>query len=285
MTAALTRRVNRGGGHSYELDGHKVPGVTSVLSDGIPKPALVPWAGGSVAAFVAERLDIDVDGGHVGADQLVEALRTLGKKNRTNRWPADGSVSRLALIETLKGVMWEERDAAARRGTEVHRLAEQLIAGHEVDVPEVLAGHVDSYIQFLDDWHAHPVLVEAVVVNRAHHWMGTIDMVADLADGLRWLLDIKTTRSGIFPETAVQLAAYRNAETYFDADGQEQPMLKVDRVGAIWVRADGYDLIPVDAGPDTYKVFRYAQRIAQFQTETGAALIGDALTPRSEEAS
>jgi hypothetical protein len=245
----------------------------------------VPWAGSTVAAYVAERLDIDTDGGHVGADTLVAALRTLGKKNRFNKWPADGTVSRLALIETLKGVMWEERDQAARRGTEVHSLAEQLIAGVEVDVPEVLAGHVDSYIRFLDDWHAQPVLVEAVIVNRTHRYMGTIDMVADLADGLRWLLDIKTTRSGIYPETAVQLAAYRNAETYLDADGQEHPMPKVDRCAGIWVRADGYDLVPVDAGPDTYKVFRYAQRIAQFQTDTGATLIGDALTPPIQEAS
>jgi recombinational DNA repair protein RecT len=79
------------------------------------------------------------------------------------------------------------------------------------------------------------------------------------------LLDIKTTRSGIFGEVGLQLAAYRNAEFYIDADGKEQPMPRTTWAGAIWVRADGYDLVPVESGPDVYRVFRYAQQIAQFQ--------------------
>lgn len=281
--SGLTRRINRGRGHSYELDGERVAGVTTILSEGFPKPALIDWAARTVAEYVAERLDVDVDDGHVGADTLVDALRTLGRGNRYNRWPADGTVSRLALIETLKGAHREDRDAAARRGTEVHRLASELVAGLEVDVPSELAGHVDSYIRFLDAWHVAPVLVEAVVINRAHHWMGTLDLVADLADGLRWLLDIKTTRTGVYPESALQLAAYRNAEHYLDDNGTEQPMPKVDRVGAVWVRADGYDLIEVDAGPDTYRTFRHVQRIARFRTDDGDPVIGEALQPPTRQ--
>jgi hypothetical protein len=279
----LTRRINRGGGHSYELDGAPVDGVTTILSNGIPKPALIGWAAKSIAEYVGERLDIDADNGHVAADRLVDALRQIGTRNRYNRWPTDGSTSRLALVETLKAVHWAERDAAARRGGEVHRLAEQLVAGIEVNVPDELAGHVDSYIQFLDDWQARQLLVEAVVINRVHHWMGTLDLIAELADGFRWLLDIKTTRSGVYPETALQLAAYRNAEHYLDGDGTEHPMLKVDQVGAVWVRADGYDLVPVDAGPATYRTFRHVQRVAEFQTVTGDDVVGAAIPPPTRQ--
>lgn len=273
------RRIKAGSGHRYELDDTKVLGVTSVLNEAIPKPALTYWAAGAVANFVAERLDVDADTNHVGADRLVSALRLLGAKNRYNRWPKDDSISRLALAETLKATVWEDRDAGANRGHEVHTLAEHLVVGEEVDVPDTLIGYVDAYVAFLSDWDVKPILVEPVVINRTHQWMGTADLVADLVDGFRWLLDIKTGRSGIYPETALQLAAYRNAETYLDPDGEEQEFPKVDKVGAIWVRADGYDLIPVDAGPDTYRVFRHAQRIAQWQTETGKAAVGEAIRP------
>ena len=95
---------------------------------------------------------------------------------------------------------------------------------------------------------------------------------------MRGLLDIKTTRSGIYGETALQIAAYRNAEFYLDADGEEQPMPAVDACGAIWVRADGYDLIPVDASPTTFRTFLYVQQVAKF-TANSADLVLPALEP------
>ena len=130
--------------------------------------------------------------------------------------------------QLLKTAPDRDRDRMARRGTEVHGYAAQIIAGVEVDVPDDLVGHVDSYLKFLGDFDVQPILVEAVVGNRTHKWMGTLDLIADFNDGLRRLFDIKTARSGIFPTTALQLAAYRNAEFYLDADGNEQPMLAVD---------------------------------------------------------
>lgn len=274
-----TQRINSGNGHWYKLDGEKVDGVTTVLGNGIPKPALVGWAAKSIAEYVGERLDIDPDTNSVRADNLVRALAKIGEKNRYNKWPNDGTPSRLAIIETLKGVHWEDRDQAARRGTEVHGYADKLAHGEEVTVPDELLGHVDSYLKFLDDWDVEALIVEAVVGHRAHRWMGTLDLIARLNDGHVWLLDLKTSRSGIYGETALQMAAYRHAEFYIDPDGNEQPMPAVDRVGAIWCRADGYDLIPVDAGPETYRLFRYAQQIAKFTTTTAKELVLPALQP------
>jgi hypothetical protein len=255
MTAATRRLEGRGGGHTYRLDGEKVDGVTTVLGNGIPKEALVPWASKVCATIVRDK------------------------------WDALGDMQPDERFDFVKGAPSRDRDRGARRGTEVHGYAEQIINGQDVDVPDELVGHVDAYIKFLGDFDVHPILVEAVLGNRAHRWMGTLDLVADLNDGLRWLLDIKTTRSGIFPETAVQLAAYRNAEFYLDAAGHEQPMPAVQKVGAIWVRADGYDLIPVDAGPDVYRIFRHAQQIARFQTVTSKTVVGDAIQPPQQEAS
>jgi hypothetical protein len=260
------------------MDGDKVDGVTTVLSNGYPKPALVGWAAKTIAEFVGERLDIDPEIGTVGAIQLVAALKTIDLEQRKPRFPADGTVSRLAIIETLKGVHWRERDQAARRGTEVHGYGERLVHGEPVEVPEELDGHVQAYVKFLDEFQPEPVLVEVTVGHRTHRWMGTLDLIADINDE-RWLLDIKTTRSGIYPETALQLAAYRHAEFYLDPDGIEHPMIPVDRVGAIWVRADGYDLIEVDATLPTYTMYRYVQQVARFQTITGQEVILGTVQP------
>lgn len=273
-----TGRIDTANSHWYKMDGERVDGVTTILGNGIPRPTLVGWAAKSIAEFVGERITIDPHAGTVDATALARDLAAIGRENRYSKWPNDGSVSRLAFIETLKGVHRQDRDRAAKRGTEVHGLAERIAQGEEVDVPEELIGHVDSYIRFLDEWQVHPVIVEGVCGHRKHRWMGTFDLVADL-HGERWLLDLKTTRSGIYGETALQLAAYRHAEFYVDTEGNEHPMPAVERVGAVWCRADGYDLIPVEAGPDVYRMFQYAQMVARFTTDLSKSWVHPALQP------
>ena len=245
MTTPTTKRIDSGRGHWYKLDGQKVDGVTTILSNGVPKPALTAWAAREVATFAADNLDLI------------------------------GQLERDARIDLLKGAPYRDRDKAARRGTEVHALAEQLAHGNEVQVPDELTGHVDSYLQFLDDWDVQAEHIELDVGSRKHRYMGSLDMIATLADGKRWLLDIKTTRSGIYSEVALQLAGYRYAEFYVDSEG-ELPMPAVDACGAIWVRADGYDLIPVNSGPSTFRTFLYVQQVAHFAK--GETLVGDSLT-------
>jgi hypothetical protein len=252
--AALTKRIATGRGHTYKLDGQKVDGVTTIISDGVPKPALPNWAAREVATFAADNLD---------------TLTTLDRD---------------AAIDLLKGAPWRDRDRAARRGTEVHGLAERLIHGEEIEVPEELTGHVDAYLDFLDHWNPTAEHVELVVVNRRYRYMGTLDLIATLNDGQRWLLDIKTTRSGVFGEVALQLAAYRNAEICLDPNGDEQPMPEVDATGVIWVRADGYDLVPVDTNPNVFRAFLYAQQVGSF-CKTNRDLVGDALTPPTRSTS
>jgi hypothetical protein len=77
--------------------------------------------------------------------------------------------------------------------------------------------------------------------------------------GTRWLLDIKTARSGIFGETALQCCAYARAEVYLGDDGAEHDLaaLGIERVGAIHVRSDGWDLRPLVAGEEVWSTFRH----------------------------
>lgn len=235
------QRINTAKGHWYKLDGKKADGVTTLLGDGLRKKAIEAWGIKTVAEYVADNLED------------VYAMRSMGRE---------------AVVAALKQSPYSSRDAAAKRGTEVHKLAEQLTHGNEVEVPEELAGHVESYVKFLDEWQPKPVLVEATVASRKWSYCGTLDSVLDLPDGRRVIADIKTSRSGIFPETALQLAAYRYAEFYVDGQN-EKPMADLNITGAmgIWVRADGYDVLPIVADETQFNKFLHIAVGARWQKD------------------
>ena len=250
---APTRRINRGRGHSYLLDGEQADGVTTILGDGVPKRALINWAARVTAGYAVDHWD---------------ELAQVGPSER---------------LRSLENARFADRDEAANRGTQVHELASRLSTGEQVEVPEPLVGHVDSYLEFVRDWEPKELLVEAVVGSRKHRYMGTLDVIAALADGRTWVLDFKTNRSGVFPETALQLAAYANAEFYLGPDGSEIELPSVDAAGSVWVRADGYALHPVDISPETFRVFLYAQQVAHFVKADRGNYVGEALAPPVKE--
>ena len=145
--------------HRYKLDGAWVPGVTTLIGKGLPKPALPYWAARTVAEWVADNPD------------LTEDLKRMG-----GRGPA---------VAFLKELPWQKRDEAAIRGTDVHALAERLAHGEEVDVPEHLAAHVQGYVDWLDRTGAEPLLTERPVASRQWRYAGTFDLIARL-DGKVW---------------------------------------------------------------------------------------------------
>ncbi len=251
---SLTKRKHANG-HSYLVDGLYAPGVTTVNGAALAKGGLVPWATKACANEVL------------------------------NRWEELLGLTPSERFEIVRTAPERDRDEAARRGTEVHTLARKLLAGEEVEPPEEIAAHVDSYLRFLDEWQVREVLVETPVASRDPRYAGTLDMIADLADGQRWLVDLKTTRSGVYPENCLQLAAYRAAEFYVDAKGVEQPVPQVDATGVVWIRADGYDLIPVEAGSVEFRLFQMAIEIARLIDRNlreklgGRDRIGAALQP------
>jgi hypothetical protein len=213
--------------HRYKLDGEWVPGVTTILGNAIPKPGLTKWAAKSVAAYVASNRE------------TIEHLYGMGE---------------LPMVEALKNVPWQDRDEAANKGTAVHDFAERIINGEDVDVPEYLQGHVESCITFLETYDVRPVLVEACVGSRKHRYAGKLDLVAESTlGGPLSIMDYKTSRSGIYAETAYQLAAYAGAEFYGEG-GDEHPMdaLPITTAYGIHIRADGYDVLPLRFGPDVF---------------------------------
>jgi hypothetical protein len=254
------KRVQRGKNHHYQdAQGHRIPGVTTILGNGIPKPALINWAANATAEYAVDH------------------------------WDQLGDLAVAARLKTLQGARYETSDKAKKRGTEVHELGERLVKGEAVKtIPEELRGHCEAYVRFLDQFHVEPVLVEVVVVSYKYGYAGTLDLVADLATGPdgaseRWLLDLKTNEKGIFGETALQLAAYRYAEKYLDDNGVEQDMPRVERTGAILIGSDNAQLIPTESSVPQLKQFWYASQVAEFAAGS-RDLIGAPIEPRDPDA-
>ena len=239
MTPAPIRRVEgRSFGratHWYERvdDASRVDGTTTLLKNALPTPALIRWASNTTAEQAVDRWD---------------ELSQLGVTER---------------LKVLKGAAWEARDKAGLRGTELHAHAERLVHGEPVEVSDEQLPLVESAARFLDDWQVEPVLVERPVWNLRHGWAGTLDLVARIADGRTWILDYKTSK-GIYAEVSLQLACYAHAEGWADDDWQAHPLPRIDAGGAVHVRSDGYDLVPVDVSDAAYATFRHATVVARW---------------------
>jgi hypothetical protein len=235
---APIRRHDTAKGHYYkDATGQRVPGVTTLIGDGVPKPALINWAGNTTAEYAVDH------------------------------WDELGAMSPAQRLKKLQGCRYEEVDRAKNRGTEVHKAAEKLLAGESVQVPEEIAGHVEAYARFIDEFKVEPVHVEFSAVSYKWGYAGTADLCAWLTvprlGRVLTLDDLKTSRSGIFGETALQLAGYRYADKWI-VDGQEIDPVDVEHCFGIHARADGYDLVPVEVGEDEFKDFLYAQRVGRF---------------------
>ena len=234
-------RIDKGRNHHYvDQAGNKIPGVTSILGDGMPKPALLPWGIKSVSEYAV------------------------------NNWEELSKLPISDRLTTLKGSPYAERDAAANRGTEVHRFAEMLIKGEAVSPPLEIRPYVENYARFLDEWEVEPYLVEVSIVNHRVRYCGTLDMVVripKLGDGL-FIADIKTNRSGVYGETAFQLAAYANAERY-QQDGLEYDFPKgIERGFVIHVTAEACKLYELPITPKVFRQFCYVAEVAKAANES-----------------
>lgn len=249
MTKGLTRDAK----HVYQWNGGApLPSVTTIIGVVDKSGPLVGWAKRITAeAAVDHRAEI-------------EGWVTLSGR--------DGAIA------MLKTVAVAQRDKAANAGTDVHQLAEAIARGQEVLVPEELAPYIASYRGFLDDFGPEFLAAEEMVADLTHGYAGTLDAIARIA-GEVWMLDIKTSK-GVYPETALQLAAYGHAE-FIGRPGTEQKFRipEIDRWGVIHVRPEKYELIEMEVTRSTYGAFLAAKAIHDWR---GVASAGSAVQAPSQ---
>lgn len=230
MTADTYRR-NHGSGHSYTLDGKpKIKGVTTMMRG----------LGGPPESYFTE----------------------LTAGYAVDHWDELSQIPPSERIKQIAGAAKRRFTGATIRGSRVHRLAESLIHGDEVAVPDDIKGHVEACCQFLDDYNVQPLLVEPALFSRTHQYAGSADFFATVtkpheAGPVTVLGDYKTSASGPWGSMAFQLAGYRYADFYLDDDGEEQPVPDVDECWIVWLRGDGYDVYPMEVTPDIHRQLLY----------------------------
>lgn len=208
--------------HRYTLDGKPVPGVTTILGKGLPKPGLPYWAANTVAQYAVDHRDAD--------------------------------------YHELRRSPWAERDQAAVRGTTVHAYAEQLAHGEDVDVPAELAGYVQGAVDILDEYEVEPLYAEARLASRKHWYAGTADLFATVGLDV-WLLDWKTSK-GVHGDYFMQLAAYARADFLIDDTGREVAVPHVDRIGVVHLTPSGAELLPGPDIDAAFEAFLAVKNVA-----------------------
>jgi hypothetical protein len=246
--------------------------VTSLLKDGLPKPAITYWAVREAASWAVRERD---------------AWLPLAMRDEQ------------AAVDLVKGAPWRESSRAAARGSDIHRAAEQINLGGRPDVPPEIEPFVRQYQGFLEQHRPSFLLAEAAVFNLSWSYAGTLDAVVEL-DGQTFVLDVKTTdkRPEVesrppYPEVALQLAFYARAThvavlppervttgrgRYYvwDPGAEFEAMPKVSTSVALALVLSPVDwrLVPVRIDAEVWNCALAVREVARFQADVSKRVLG-----------
>lgn len=264
MSRAPKNAVATKKGRYYVKDDERFISVTNVIDTCINKPSLVGWAARTVA------------------EEAVAALadaRTALPLLRMSRTAPDDA------IKSLKGAPYAKKEKAASLGSAVHGLAEAHALGQELrEMDDDERAMVDNYLCYLEDYRPVIEASEATVASRTYGYAGTLDGLhrfptdIPVIGGHLGVVDYKTGQSGPYPEWALQLAAYANAECLWLPDGTEIPMPRVDAAVILRIRPDGYWVHPMRLDDVVFSAFTAAVSLARAMHDDADAWVGDALT-------
>jgi len=248
--------------------------VTTLIKEGLGTgKGLVYWNAKTPVAWAAEHLD---------------AFSALVKVDRDQA------------VKTAMDARWATSGKAAARGTDLHAAAEQLALGQTPDVEPHILPYLDQYQLFLEQHQPTFLMSEAPVYNLTNHYAGTCDGIMELG-GKTVIFDLKTTDRAPdaksrppYPEVALQLAAYANAEFVgllsekreinyrryyvYSPDQQHEPMPAVD--GAICIVVSPFDCraIPIRIDDEVFRAFLHVRECARWQIDISQRVIGPQIT-------
>lgn len=261
MTSPIHARESRWGDRCYRIPstGEEFPSVTSILGGIDGGPILERW----IAKVCVENT--------IGQLPILPALLEADR---------DGT------IRSLKLAAERERDAAADRGTRIHKAAENLILGTGIK-PVLHPGDLPYWYSFLRWWREHPGIKwlssETTIVNRTFGYAGTLDAAIRFG-GVTGVLDIKTGRS-VRPTWALQLAAYARGESILLPDGRELPFTPLRAAWVLHVRPEeegGTLIVPVPVDDGAFQAFLAAMDVYRFKQQITDVV--DALTKQRSSA-
>lgn len=240
MTQRFARK-NAGTSHSYTLDGHRIPGVTTVIGI-LDKPALVNWAARETAIY---------------ADENWDKLSGMRSGDR---------------IQLLEKARYNTNRKAVVKGNRIHALADKLAHGETVDAPLEIRSQVEAYARFLDQWQIETIATENPVCHTEWGFGGTFDIIATSPKLGLSLGDVKTGK-GVYSEVALQLNAYANCDLRLvskeitgprggkTVEWVEAPMIQPESLWVAHVLEDTVEMVPVKLDPTIFEAFLHMLEI------------------------
>jgi hypothetical protein len=241
--------TTRGRYYTDPAGGPDLVSVTNVLSTGVAKHAIPPWAVKVTAEWVLDH-------------RIEVARRAL--------------TDRTQLLKDIKAVHRNAREQAADLGTRIHHRAHAMA----LEAPYPADPEVDPYARqltlFWERWGVDLdediVAAEMTFLHRGLGYAGTGDVIMLLRTGERivrgrrskqpWLIDYKTSAkrpaSSVYPEYCLQLAALRFAQSVLLPDDSEMPVPHVERTGVLNLRSRSHALVPMPADRRAFRAFRGA---------------------------
>ncbi len=237
-TGIIQVGLTRDAKHNYYLDGKgPIQSVTTVLRVVDKSGPLVGWAK-RITAEAAVTYAAELPG-----------------------WVATfGASSAVGMLTKAADVI---RDKSATTGSDIHALAESITLGHDVTVTEEQAPFVAAYRAWVSDFAPEFLAAEEMVCSETFGYAGTLDAICRIA-GETWLIDYKTSK-GVYPETALQLAAYGRAEFIGRAgDPTRYALPEIDQYAVLHIRPEGYELVPFDVD-GAFEAFLAAKALADWK--------------------
>lgn len=272
------RTVSRG--RVYTINGQSLWSVTTIIGNGLPKPAIAGWQAKTIAEYAVANWR------QIGAMLTTVKMRAVPDAGYHIATDPDAVK---AAVDWLKGAPWRESERKMNLGSAVHAEAEAVQLGTpRPEPPLTVKRFVESFDHFLEDFNPEIEMTEATVYNLAENYAGTLDTIMTFRWGdlsVRLLGDFKTGK-GIYPDVALQLSAYEHSESVLLDDGTSVPMLPVDGAFALHLREydpeipedRGYSFIPVTTGQAAWDAFRYVREVMRWMEDTSKHVLSQPIT-------
>lgn len=261
-----------------EAEDLKCWSVTTLIG-ALDKPALMYWAAEQTAKCAVEQYSAWV------------AIAKSAGQAEAIKWLTS------ARFRTPEG----ER-TAADLGTAVHAAVEEYtLTGNRPEVDAEVAPYLEQFDRWAQVWQPAYLATEVTVYSPRYGYAGTCDGFFVL-DGTPCIFDLKTSKKsvdkqgkpvGVYPEIALQLAAYRYAELaavwrprrfeqmrrrYYLLSEEEQaaalPVPAVDAGVGIKITPGSCIAYPVRCDDEIFERFLFVVEAARFVFETGKAVVG-----------
>jgi len=273
-TVSQIRTVKRGGSRFYHNPETRVsvPGVTSVIGM-LPKEFLGFWRAKLAAELAVDSLDFIKDMADRGG--------------------------REAAVDYLKGAAGRYTKARAGIGSEAHDIFERMIRGEHVGRQRSdLEPYRLNFQEFMDVVQPELAGAEDIAWSDTHGYAGSYDAMAwiwlaldangtlrvDRENGTRTLVmcDWKTG-ANTYPDVALQLSAYENADRIIHADGTESPMPEFGGSAVLHITADQWTFKPINTGPEVFAVFLALRKVFEWDRNISKDVIGRPLAGSSDK--